>query len=81
MRWRLLDNEEAEIRRVLAEVVQVAGQTGTEEGGEELRVALAKVAARRKMPPGARAAEGSGGLPGYGDRGTVGVVAGAGVVG
>lgn len=79
MRWRLLDEEEAEIRRVLAEVVEAAGDAagGTDgHAGEELRLALGKVLARKRMLPGTRGEEGTGGLPGYGDGGTVGVIGG-----
>ena len=79
VRWRLLDDEEAEIRRVLAEVVNVAYDTeGEPDGhpGEDLRLALGKVLARKRMLPGMRGEEGTGGLPGYGDGGTVSVVGG-----
>ena len=51
MRWRLLDDEEDEIRRIIGEE-EAAGKGGERE--EELRVALGKVVAKRSMPPGLR---------------------------
>lgn len=69
VRWRLLDEEEKEIRAVMEE----ARDLGT---AEELKVALGRVWARREMLPGMRGLEGSGGLPGYGEGGTVGIVGG-----
>lgn len=51
VRWRLLDDEEDEIRRIIGEE-EAAGKGGERE--EELRVALGKVVAKRSMPPGLR---------------------------
>lgn len=42
-------------------------------GGEDLKVALSKVIARRVMPPALRRHEGTGELPLYGDRRTLSV--------
>lgn len=68
MRWRLLDEEEDEIRRIMEEE-RIAGEGGERE--EELRVALGKVVAKRSMPPGLRQvaddAAAKAVLPGYGD--------------
>ena len=78
MRWRLLEDEEAEIRSLLQSLREGKGKEEDKAGGpeeEELRVALGKVQARRLMGPGVRGEEGSGGLPGYEERrGTVGVL-------
>ncbi|MCJ1429238.1 hypothetical protein MMC29_007151 [Sticta canariensis] len=68
VRWRLLDDEEEEIRRIIGEE-EAAGEGG--EMGEELRVALGKVVAKRSMPPGLRGlandAMAQPVLPGYAD--------------
>lgn len=77
MRWRLLDEEEGEIRLV----IRAARDVGDGEdwgGGEvnELKVALGRVVARREMVPSMRGLEGTGGLPGYGEGGTLGIAGG-----
>lgn len=68
MRWRLLEEEEDEIRRFLDEEKN-AGEGGERE--EELRIALGKVMAKRCMPPSLRGladdAKVQPILPGYGD--------------
>lgn len=68
MRWRLLDEEEDEIRRFMGEE-KMAGEGG--EMDEELKVALGKVVAKRSMPPGLREqaddAKVQQALPDYGD--------------
>lgn len=68
MRWRLLDDEEDEIRRFMDEE-KAAGEGGERE--EDLRVALGKVVAKRSMPPGLRGlpddAKAHTVLPGYAD--------------
>lgn len=71
MRWRLLDDEEAEIR----DVMQANKEAGESEM-EELKVALGTVLAKREMTPAMRVLEGKGGLPGYGEGGTLGLVGG-----
>lgn len=72
MRWRLLNDEETEIRTVMKEVREAGG----EDEGEELTLALGRVLARREMGPGMRELEGRGGLPGYGEGGTLGIAGG-----
>ena len=72
MRWRLLDDEEDEIRRIMDEEKNAGGEGGGQRE-EELSVALGKVVARRSMPPrlrgladgGAEAAKAV--LPAYAD--------------
>ncbi|MCJ1405432.1 hypothetical protein MMC11_008660 [Xylographa trunciseda] len=73
VRWALLAAEEAEIRACLEE----AEREGDAGRGEELRVALAGLQARRRMLPSARGAVSDGAhvLPAYGQAGTVGVQA------
>lgn len=71
MRWRLLDEEEAEIRVLM-------GEMG--EQNEDLRVALGVVEMKRGMRPGLRGAgagEEGEGLPGYGDGGGRGIMGGS----
>ena len=72
MRWRLLDEEEAEIRQVMMEERKAAGLGACTDDGvkEELKVALGMVRAKIRMPPAVREVEGQGDLPGYGDPGT-----------
>lgn len=69
MRWRLLDDEEDEIRRLMDEE-KAAGEGGQREE-EDLRIALGKVVAKRSMPPGLRGladdAKAPAVLPDYGD--------------
>ncbi len=77
----MLDEEENEIQRMMKEAEEVGdiarpggGEKRQEsDEGEGLKVALSKVVARRVMAPGLRRHEGTGDLPGYEDRSTVGV--------
>ena len=80
MRWKLLDDEQKEIQRVLDEV---AGQGGQENRAleEELRIALGRVQTKQNLAPSARRDDGTDNredtLPGYGQgEGSVGVLGG-----
>lgn len=88
-RWRLLDEEEEEIKRVLEQIEEagnlsrarnksVAGDASIEESRDEedLKIALSKIIARRVMPPALRRHEGTGELPVYGDQRTLSVSGG-----
>lgn len=67
VRWRLLEDEEAEIVKLISEV---------EEEDEGLQVALGVVRKKMKVPPAGRGEE-RGELPGYGEGGgSVGVLGG-----
>lgn len=44
--------------------------------GDDLKIALGKIIARRVMPPALRRHEGTGDLPGYGDQRTLSVSGG-----
>lgn len=51
---------------------------GKSRNGEDLKIALSKVIARRVMPPAQRRHEGTGELPVYGDQRTLSVSGGVG---
>lgn len=67
MRWRLLEDEEAEI-------LKLVGELGEDDEG--LQVALGVVRKKMRVPPAGRGEE-RGELPGYGEGGgSVGVLGG-----
>ncbi len=68
VRWRLLDEEESEIRKAMEEGGSAQGGEGVESMKAELRVALESVRMRRRMRPSERVGQG-GGLPEYQARG------------
>ena len=79
-----MDEEEEEIKRVLQQIEEVGnigrpGNARSEEtwDGEDLKIALSKITARRVMPPTLRRHEGTGELPSYGDQHTLSVSGGA----